>query len=75
MTNDDLHDLMAQYNTIVEQYQELHRRINELLDKYGRTEAMSEEEIAQYREYAQQRDDVFNQMRNLELQLFSDNQS
>lgn len=74
MTN-DIQQQVTQYNELVNQYHELDEEIDTLLTSYhGHTENMPPEAISQYRELARERDDVFNAMRTMEQQLFSDDE-
>jgi hypothetical protein len=66
-------DLVQQYQALVLEYEELDKQVDKLLAQHdGATENMSDEDYEQYRTLAYRRDDVYNQMKNLESQLFSD---
>jgi cell division protein FtsB len=71
--SDDLRQQVQEYQQLVQRYHALDEEIDALLTAHqGHTENMSEEAMAQYRSLARQRDDVFNAMRQMEQNLFTD---
>lgn len=61
------------YQQIVLRYEELDEQIDALLMAHdGRSDRMSPEDHARYRDLAQQRDELYNEMRALEQRLLSD---
>ena len=61
------------YNHLVQEYKTLDKQIDQLLTEHqGHTENMSHEAMQQYRNLARERDDLFNAMRAMEHDLFSD---
>ena len=69
--NDDLHQVQK-YRKLVLLYEALNSQIDALLMQHGGvTENMPPESIAQYRKLARQRDDVQNEMRELEQILLA----
>ena len=72
MTN-NMREQVQAYNELVQTYHALDEKIDTLLTGYdGHTENMPDEAIQQYRNLARQRDEVFNSMRAMEQELFSD---
>lgn len=70
--NDEMQQLTQHYNQIVETYQTVHHTLSRLLDEYGGTELMPPDIRTQYHDLARQRDEIFDEMRQIELALFSD---
>lgn len=69
----DEKERIAHYNQIVAQYHAIHQQINNLLHTYdGGTKNMPETQIQHYRQLAQERDELYNEMRQLEQTLFTD---
>jgi predicted nucleic acid-binding Zn-ribbon protein len=70
-------DRVQAYQKIVLEYEALDEQIDTLLAKHdGATEKMSAATLAQYRDLARRRDDVYNQMKALEQQLLdNDNET
>lgn len=63
----------AEYDDLVHQYHALDAEIDQLMEENeGHSDNMSAEARAKYKELARRRDDVFNAMRALEQELFSD---
>ena len=63
-------ELVAQYRQLVEAYEALDSKIDELIMAAGgKSEAMSAENRRLYREWARQRNELLNEMRLLERQL------
>ena len=63
-------ELVAHYRQLVEAYEALDSRIDELImAKGGKSEAMSAKDRRLYRDLARQRNEVLNDMRLLERQL------
>lgn len=74
--SDELRQQVTHYNELVKQYHALDDRIDALLMAHqGHTENMSEAAMQQYRQLAQERDEVLNSMRALEQVLFADDSS
>lgn len=73
---EDAHDLRQQvedYRKAVLQYEALDEQIDALLASHGGdAEAMSMDELKQYRGLARLRDDLFNEIRMLEQTLLHD---
>lgn len=66
---------VATYQRIVLQYEQLDEEIDNLLMAHdGRSDRMSPEDHARYRELARQRDELYNEMRALEQLLLSDDE-
>lgn len=64
---------MSRYQQLLDRYQALSQMIGALLQKHsGGPELMSMDELAQYRALAQERDEIVNEMRLLEQELFDD---
>jgi hypothetical protein len=64
---------VASYQRIVLQYEQLDEEIDNLLMAHdGRSDRMSSEDHARYRNLARQRDELYNEMRALEQLLLSD---
>lgn len=62
--------LVQRYRALVEDYESLDKRIDELIMRHdGGTESMSEDDFETYRALARRRTEVQNQMRLLEQQL------
>ena len=71
----DLKQQVAIYQRIVEQYEQLDEEIDNLLMAHdGRSDRMSAEAHARYRNLANQRDELYNEMRALEQSLLSDDE-
>jgi len=71
--SDEMRQRVAEYQRLVERYQQLDEEIDALLTAHqGHTENMSDEAMVQYRALARQRDDVFNAMRAMEQTLFNE---
>lgn len=72
MTNDMLQQV-TEYDELVKRYHALDEQIDKLLNEHqGHSENMSDSAMAHYRALARDRDDVFNAMRAMEQQLFTD---
>lgn len=70
--NDDLINVQT-YRNLVLRYEAMHAEINGLFQTHpGGTETMTDQEVAQYRDMARQRDELLNEMRLLEQQLLDD---
>ncbi len=66
----ELQAIVQRYKQLVLEYEELDRQIDQLLMEYGgASENMPQWELARYRKMARQRDDLQNEMRDLEAQL------
>ncbi|KXK24158.1 MAG: hypothetical protein UZ15_CFX003000382 [Chloroflexi bacterium OLB15] len=66
----DLQAIVQRYQQVVLEYEELDQQIDRLLMEYGgASENMPQWELARYRKLARQRDDLQNEMRDLEAQL------
>ncbi len=66
----ELQVIVQRYKQLVLEYEELDRQIDQLLMEYGgASENMPQWELARYRKMARQRDDLQNEMRDLETQL------
>lgn len=73
--NDDMLDQVEQYRQLVLQYEALDAEIDALImASGGLMENLSPEELARYRDLAQQRDELLNEMRVLEQQLLPDDE-
>lgn len=73
MMSDNMLEQVTQYNELVHQYHALDEDIDTLLEQYqGHSENMTDESRATYRQMARQRDDILNQMREMEQTLFSE---
>ena len=71
--SDEMRQQVARYNHLVQQYHALDHRIDDLLHAHqGHTENMSQASLDQYRQWARERDDLFNHMRMMEKELFAD---
>lgn len=69
----DMLEKVQYYRDLVKRYEGLCADINALLEAHeGNTETMSADAIAQYRQLAQTRDDLHNEMRVMEQQLLND---
>lgn len=67
--------LIQEYQRLVLNYEALDKQIDNLImANDGSMENMSEEEITQYRQWAQERSEVLNDMRILEQQLNIDDE-
>lgn len=67
---------VQEYQRLVLEYEALDEEIDMLLERHqGATEKMSSEDLRQYREMARRRDDVYNQMKALEQQIFQDDEN
>lgn len=63
-------ELVRRYRQLVEDYEAIDGRIDALImSHHGKSEDMSDEERQQYRELAQQRSEILNEMRLMERQL------
>lgn len=68
-------ELVQQYQKLVEIYEALDEKIDNLImANKGGTEHMSADDLKQYREWADQRSEVLNDMRMLEHQLNMDDE-
>ncbi len=66
-------DRVQQYRELVLQYEALDEQVDALLARHsGLTDKMSDEDHAQYRELARRRDEVYNQMKEMEQSLLGD---
>ncbi len=66
-------DQVKEYRKLVLEYEALDEEIDALLAEYnGATENMPDEEYYRYRELAHHRDYIYNRMKELERQLFAD---
>lgn len=64
---------VSRYQQLLDRHQILSQMIEGLLQKHsGGPELMSMDELAQYRTIAQERDEIVNEMRLLEQELFDD---
>lgn len=64
---------VQKYRTVVLIYEGLHEQINKLImANGGMTENMSRDDFQRYRELAQKRDEVLNEMRYLETLLLDE---
>lgn len=64
---------ISRYQQLLDRYQVLSHIIEGLLQKHsGGPELMSMDELTQYRTVAQERDEIVNEMRLLEQELFDD---
>lgn len=64
---------VQKYRTVVLIYEGLHEQINKLIMQHGgMTENMSSDDLQRYRELAQKRDEVLNEMRYLESLLMDE---
>jgi len=58
------------------EYEALDEEIDALLEHHqGATEKMSPDDLERYRDMARRRDDVYNQMKALEQQIFQDDEN
>lgn len=72
-SEDDTQSRIARYREIVLQYESIHHKISDLLDRHqGGTEHMSDDDRQHYREMARQRDELVNEIRVLEQQLLDE---
>lgn len=72
---DNSFELVQQYNKLVLEYEALDEKIDNLImANDGGTEHMSETDVKQYRQWAQQRTEILNEMRILEQQLQMDDE-
>ena len=72
MQNDDLDQLqlVQAYRQLVERYEALDRRIDDLIMRHGGvSENMPDADLEQYRQLARQRTELLNQMRRAEQEL------
>ncbi len=72
MQNDDLDQLqlVQAYRQLVERYEALDRRIDDLIMRHGGvSENMPDTDLEQYRQLARQRTELLNQMRRAEQEL------
>jgi hypothetical protein len=66
-------DKVQMYRNIVLQYEAVDAEIDALLMSHGGgSEKMSDDERARYRQLANRRDELLNEMRLLEMQLLDD---
>ena len=66
----DLQAIIQRYQQLVLEYESLDQQIDKLLMEYGgASENMPQWELARYRKMARQRDNLQNEMRDLESQL------
>jgi hypothetical protein len=64
---------VQEYQRLVLEYEALDEQIDVLLERHhGAAEKMSPDDLKQYRELARRRDDIYNQMKALEQQIFQD---
>jgi hypothetical protein len=69
-------DRVKEYEKLVLEYEALDEQIDGLLARNsGATENMSDEDYEQYRELANHRDYIYNQMKALERQILSDDEA
>jgi hypothetical protein len=69
-------DQVQEYRRLVLEYEALDEEIDVLLARHqGAAEKMSPDDLKQYREMARHRDDVYNQMKALEQQIFQDDEN
>jgi len=67
---------VQEYQRLVLEYEALDEEIDVLLERHqGAAERMSPEDLRQYREMARRRDDIYNQMKTLEQQIFQDDEN
>ncbi|MEM9952519.1 MAG: hypothetical protein AAF846_13005 [Chloroflexota bacterium] len=72
MTNNML-EQVTRYNDLVQQYHDLDEQIDTLLEvHHGHSENMTDSIRQTYRNLARQRDDIQNQMREMEQILFAE---
>lgn len=72
--SDMIMDIQA-YRDVVLQYEAAHAAVNALLAaNNGASENMTEADLSTYRHLARERDELFNEMRWLESQLFEESQ-
>ncbi len=63
-------NLIQRYQELVHRYESLDQEIDDLIMAHGgHSENMPPEDLARYRQLARQRDDVQNDMRELEREL------
>lgn len=67
----DMHAIIAQWQAARERYDTLNHAINDLFARYGTSDKMTPEAIAEYRDLQQGRDDAYNVILGLEMQFFS----
>jgi len=66
-------DQVQQYRKLVLEYEELDEQIDALLERnHGATEKMSDEDFERYRELANHRDYIYNQMKAMERRILLD---
>ncbi len=71
--DENMLDKVQNYRKIVLIYEGLNQKINALLEmNNGATENMSTDDFDQYRIWARQRDELQNEMRQIEQQLLDD---
>jgi hypothetical protein len=69
-------DQVQQYRQLVLEYEALDEEVDGLLARHnGATGKMSDEDYERYRELANHRDYVYNQMKELERQILLDDDS
>ncbi|MEO1286580.1 MAG: hypothetical protein AAFV93_02340 [Chloroflexota bacterium] len=72
MSNNML-EQVTRYNDLVQQYHDLDEQIDTLLEvHHGHSENMTDSTRQTYRNLARQRDDIQNQMREMEQILFTE---
>lgn len=71
--SEDMRRQVTDYNELVQQYHALDEQIDNLIHAHdGHSENMTEQSREQYRQLARERDNLFNQMRTIEQDLFVD---
>lgn len=71
--SDRMRQQVTRYNELVQQYHALDEQIDDLLHAHqGHSQNMTDESRQQYRALARERDNIFNQMRTLEQELFAE---
>jgi hypothetical protein len=66
-------DRVQEYRRLVLEYEALDEQVDALLELHqGATDRMSSRDLVHYRELARRRDDIHNQMRELEQQILLD---
>jgi len=71
--SDDMRQQITQYDQLVQKYHALDEQIDNLLHAHqGHSENLSDSSRQKYRQLARERDDIFNQMRTMEQELFSE---
>lgn len=67
----DMRAIMAQWQEARERYDMLNHAINALFARYGTSDKMTPEAIAEYRELQRGRDEAYNIIIGLEMQFFN----